>query len=71
MDAGGVIEKNRAGFGIVDFKLGEHDGHAPVRQLIKHGLFFAEGHDGNAIDFALKHATGALRPARQGRCWWS
>jgi len=59
MNAGGVIEENRAGFGIVDFKLCEHDRHAAVRELIEHWLFLAEGHDGNAIDLALEHAASA------------
>src|ERR1039458_7252593 len=59
MNAGGVIEENGAGLGVVDFKLGEYDGHAPVRELIEHGLFLAEGHDSNAIDFALEHAASA------------
>ena len=40
-------------------ELGEHDGHAAVRELIEHRLFFAEGHDGDAVDFALQHAARA------------
>ena len=71
MNAGGVVEENRAGLGIVEFELGEHDGHAAVRELIEHGFFFTESHDGNAVDFALQACGGRMRPARQDRCWWS
>ena len=59
VNAGGVVEENGAGLGIVELELGEHDGHAAVHELVEHGLFFAEGHHGNAIDLALQHAARA------------
>ena len=59
MDAGGVVKQDGAGLGIVELELGEHDGHVAVHELIEDRLFFAEGHDGDALDFALQHAADA------------
>ncbi len=59
VNAGGVVEKNGAGLGIVELELGKNDGNAAVHELIEHGFFFAEGHHGHAVDLALQHAARA------------
>ena len=59
MDAGGVIEQDGAGFGVGQLELRQDDGDITIHQLVKDALFFAESHDGDAVDFALDHATHA------------
>ena len=59
MNAGGVVEQDGAGLGIVQFELGQHDGDAAVHELVEHGFLFAEGHHGDAVDLALQHAADA------------
>ena len=44
VNAGGVVEQDGAGLGVVELELGQHDGHVAVHELIEHRLFFAEGH---------------------------
>ena len=53
MNAAGVVKQDGAGLGIVELELGKHDGHVAVRELIENRFFFAEGHDGHALDLAL------------------
>ena len=65
MNAGGVVEQNGAGLGIVELELGEHDGNAAVHELVEHRLLFAEGHHGHAVDFALQHAAHACGQHRR------
>ncbi len=59
MNAGGVVEQDGAGLGIVELELGKHDGNVAIDELIEHRFFFAEGHDGDAFDLALEHAANA------------
>ena len=59
VNAGGVVEQDGAGLGVVEVELGQDDGHVAVHELIEHRLFFAEGHDGDAFDLALQHAADA------------
>ncbi len=59
-DAGGVVEENRAGLGIIEVKLGEHDGDVVVGEILKDRFLLAEGKDGNALDLALDHAAHAV-----------
>ena len=59
VNAGGVIEQDGAGLGIVELELCEDDGHVAVDELIEDRLFFAEGHDGDALDLALQHSADA------------
>jgi hypothetical protein len=59
VDSSRVVEQNGADHGVVEMKLGEHDGHVVTRKLIEDRLFTAEGQDGDALDFALQHAAYA------------
>ena len=59
VNAGGVVEQDGAGLGVVELELGKHDGHAAMHELVEHRFFFAEGHHGHALDLALQHAAHA------------
>ncbi len=69
--SGGVVEENGAGFGIVEFELGQNNGHAAVRELIEDGLFFTEGHNGNAVDPCAPTCGARMQPARRESLLWS
>ena len=53
VNAGCVVENDRAGLGVFEFELGEDDGNAAVHELVENRFLFAESHHGDAIDLAL------------------
>jgi len=57
VNAGGIVEKDGAYVGVVEFELGQNNGNPAVYELVERRFFFSEGHHGDAIDFALKHAA--------------
>src|SRR5579859_3624375 len=60
VDARGIVQQDGADLGIFQVKLCEYDGHVVDRELIEHRLFTAEGEHGDALHFALQHASYAV-----------
>jgi hypothetical protein len=62
-DAVVVVDLEDADAGAVRADVDEDQRNFAFGELVEQGLFEAEGHDGDAFDFALQHAADAVRHA--------
>ncbi len=59
VDAGAIVDDDGLVVGLLGADIDGDDGDIFLGEAIEEELFDAEGHDGDAVDLALEHASGA------------